>query len=295
MGRQAGRGVADEEDCVIKVVVDSTADMPEDMRKEFDISVVPLNVQFGSESLRDGIDISKDEFYRRLVEGDVMPQTSTPTLGSYLEVYERLAAQTDTIISLHVSGKLSATVQAARQAAETLSNVHIEVVDSGTIATPLAYTAVAAARAARAGKSLAEIVPLVHEVASRTFLLIGLETLKYLERGGRIGRVRAFLGTLLNVKPLIEVRDGEVQPVEQVRTSKRMLERLLEMTRALAPLEELAVLYTADRPLAEKTADRLAADGLFPREGIRLIQMSGVIGTHIGPGGVGITGLRRAG
>ncbi len=280
---------------MIKVVVDSTADIPAELLQEYNIDVIPLNIQFGSQSLRDGIDITKDEFYRRLVEEDQIPKTSTPLIGSFLEVYERVAQEADTIVSLHVSGKLSATVDAARQAAETLPQVHIEVVDTNTIVTPIMYMAIAATKAARAGKSLQEIVATIHEVGSRTFLYVGLETLKYLERGGRIGRVRAFLGTLLNVKPMLEVRDGEIHPLEQVRTSKRMQERMLELTQAQMPLEELAVLYTADRPLAEKMAERLAAAGVFPHADIRVLQMSGVIGTHTGPGGIAIAGLRRSG
>lgn len=279
---------------MIKVVVDSTADIPDDLSQQFDIRVVPLNVHFGDETLRDGIDITKDEFYQRLVESNVTPKTSAPTIGSFVDVYEQLAKETDTILSLHLASKLSATVTAARQAAPEAPQVHIEIVDTNCIATPITYMAVAAVQAIRAGKKLNEIVDLVHDIARRSFLYIGLDTLKYLERGGRIGRVRAFLGTLLNVKPLIEVRDGEVHPVEQVRTSKRLQERMLELTRAQMPLEELAVLYTADLALAQTMAHRLAEAGLLPRERIRVIQMGGVIGTHIGPGGVGITGVRRA-
>ncbi|MCG8351670.1 MAG: DegV family protein [Chloroflexales bacterium] len=279
---------------MIKVVVDSTADIPDDLAQQFDIRIVPLNVHFGDETLRDGIDITKDEFYQRLVESNVTPKTSAPTIGSFVETYEQLAKETDTILSLHLGGKLSATVTAARQAAPEVSHVHIEIVDTNSIATPITYMAVAAVKAIREGKKLDEIVALVHNIAQRSFLYIGLDTLKYLERGGRIGRVRAFLGTLLNVKPLIEVRDGEVQPVEQVRTSKRLQERMLELTRGQMPLEELAVLYTADLALAQMMANRLAEAELLPRERIRVIQMGGVIGTHIGPGGVGITGVHRA-
>ena len=149
---------------MIKVVVDSTADIPDDLAQQVDIRIVPLNVHFGDETLRDGIDITKDEFYQRLVESNVTPKTSAPTIGSFVETYEQLAKETDTILSLHLGGKLSATVTAARQAAPEVSHVHIEIVDTNSIATPITYMAVAAVKAMREGKKLDEIVALVHNI-----------------------------------------------------------------------------------------------------------------------------------
>lgn len=278
---------------MVKIVIDSTADIPDSLREEFDIRVVPLNVRFGDAVFRDGVDITKDQFYHRLVTGNDMPATSTPALGAFVETYQQLARETDAILSIHLSGKLSGTVEVARQAAALVPGVRIAVVDSQFTAMIMVFMAVAAAVAAREGKELDELVALVQGIAARSFLYVGLDTLRYLEKGGRIGRARAFLGTLLNVKPLVEVRDGEVHPLEQVRTSKRMLARMVELTQAQGPLEALAVCYTSDRAIADTVADQLASRGIFPREHMYVVQMGAVIGTHVGPGGVGLMGVRQ--
>ncbi len=279
---------------MVKIVVDSTADIPAELRREFDIQVVPLQVRFGDETFRDGVDISQDEFYQRLVTSTVLPTTSTPPPGAFIEMYERLAQETDAILAIHLSGKLSSTVGVARKAAEMVPQVRIEVVDSHSLAMVMVYMAIAAGTAVRNGAGLDTLLPLVTGVRDRAFFYVGLDTLHYLEKGGRIGLARAFLGTLLNVKPLVEVRDGEVQPLEQVRTSKRMMARLIELVQAQAPLEELALLYTSQREKAEALLEQIVAQQIFPREHIYLVQMGGVIGTHAGPGAVGVVGIRQA-
>ncbi|MFP4437600.1 MAG: DegV family protein [Chloroflexaceae bacterium] len=278
---------------MVKIVVDSTADMPAELCREFDIQVVPLQVRFDDEAFRDGIDISRDEFYQRLVTSPTLPTTSTPPPGAFVEVYERLARETDAILAIHLSGKLSSTVGVARKAAEMVPQVRIEVVDSHSLAMVMVYMAVAAGAAARNGAGVDELIPLVNRVRERAFFYVGLDTLHYLEKGGRIGRARAFLGTLLNVKPLIEVRDGEVHPLEQVRTGKRMMARLVELVQAQTPVEELALLYTSQREKAEALLEQIVAQQIFPRERIQLVQMGGVIGTHAGPGAVGVVGIKR--
>lgn len=278
---------------MVKIVVDSTADMPAELCRAFDIQVVPLQVRFGNETFRDGVDISRDAFYQRLVTSSVLPTTSTPPPGAFVEVYERLARETDAILAIHLSGKLSSTVGVARKAAEMVPQVRIEVVDSHALAMVMVYMAVAAGIAARNGAGLDELVPLVNGIRERAFFYVGLDTLHYLEKGGRIGRARAFLGTLLNVKPLIEVRDGEVHPLEQVRTGKRMMARLVELVQAQAPIEELALLYTSQREKAETLLEQIMAQQIFPRERMHLVQMGGVIGTHAGPGAVGVVGIKR--
>ncbi len=278
---------------MVKIVVDSTADMPVELCREFDIQVVPLQVRFGDETFRDGLDISRDEFYQRLVTNPTLPTTSTPPPGAFVEVYERLARETDAILAIHLSGKLSSTVGVARKAAEMVPQVRIEVVDSHSLAMVMVYMAVAAGAAARNGAGVDELVPLVNGIRERAFFYVGLDTLHYLEKGGRIGRARAFLGTLLNVKPLIEVRDGEVHPLEQVRTGKRMMARLVELVQAQTPVEELALLYTSQREKAEMLLEQIMAQQIFPRERMQLVQMGGVIGTHAGPGAVGVVGIKR--
>lgn len=280
---------------MIKIVVDSTADMPEALAQQYNITVVPLSVQFGNESFRDGVDISKDDFYRRLgSEQRSLPTTSQPPLGVFEQVYRELTADGSTVLSLHLHSKFSGTVRTAQQAADLVEGADIVVVDSEQIAMGMGYMAIAAAKAAKAGARIEEVTQLIKAMNRRIFLYVGLDTLRYLQQGGRIGPVQAFLGTLLSVKPIIQVANGEPRPLEQVRTGKRVIARMVELVQSQGPLEELAVLYTTDRDQAQTLADALVAQGLFPRDQLVLAQMGGVIGTHIGPGGIGINGVRRS-
>jgi DegV family protein with EDD domain len=193
-----------------------------------------------------------------------------------------------------MSSTVQVAQQAARQVMDSQPQVRIEVVDSQQITVLMTYMVLAAAAAAEQGKGLDEVVPLVCDMAARGFIYVGFESLHHLERGGRIGHVRAFLGTLLRVKPLAALVEGELQPLERVRTTKRMLGRLVDLTREQGELEELAVLYGVRRDMAEKLHGQLAETGIIPPERIRLIQVSGVTGTHTGPDSLGIAGLRSA-
>lgn len=276
---------------MVRVVVDSTADIPPAIRDELEISVVPLMVQFGDQSYRDGVDLTNDQFYARLAGGETFPKTSQPAPGAFLETYQQLAPGADGIISIHISPQLSGTYTSAEQATAMLDNARVTLVDSTQTALSQGFLAIMAARAAREGKSLPEIEALVRSLIPRIFIYAGLDTLKYLERGGRIGRMRAFLGTLLNVKPILEVRSGEVHPIEQVRTSKRLPLRMMELARQHQPIEQLAVLYTSDPTLALDLVERCVAAALLPRDKILLAQMGPVIGTHVGPGAIGIAGI----
>jgi DegV family protein with EDD domain len=278
---------------LIKIVVDSTADMPDQLLREHNIAVVPVLAQFGGETLRDGIDITKDEFYRRLVASDEPPKTAAPPVGLFEETFSRLAADGSEILSISLVGKLSGTYNAARQAAEMVEGARIACVDSQMTTVPMAFLALEASRAIRAGKSLDETVALVESLRSRAVLYVALQTLRYLEKGGRIGKMRALLGTMLSVKPIMQVRDSEVQPVEQVRTWKRVPSRLVELAQSRGAYAELAMVYTTTRDVAEQLADLCAAVGLMPRERILVVQAGGVLGTHVGPGAIGIGGILK--
>jgi fatty acid kinase fatty acid binding subunit len=278
---------------MIKIVVDSTADLPDDIRARYDISVVPVLAQFGRETLRDGVDISRAEFYTRLVESEEPPKTSAPSIGMFEEVFRKLAAEGHEILSISLAGGLSATFNAARQAAELVDGTRIACVDSRTVTMPMGFLVIAAARAVQAGRSLDQVVALVEGMRSRTVLYVALETLRYLEKGGRIGRMRALLGTMLNVKPILEVRNAEIQPVEQVRTWKRVPTRMVELMQARGSFEDLAVLYTTTRDTAEQLADQCAAAGLMARERILVVQASAVLGVHTGPGALGVGGILK--
>lgn len=275
----------------VAVAVDSTADIPESIRIELDIATIPLSIIFGSESYRDGVDITTDEFYQRLIESDVHPSTSQPSLGAFIEVYQELARTHAGIISIHIGGKLSGTVRAAEQAKELVPEVPIRVIDSGSVSLGCGFLGIEAARMAQAGKSLDEIAQQVEALIPKARVWAVLDTLKYLERGGRIGRSRAFLGTLLNVKPIIQVKESEVLPIEQVRTHKKAIVRLVELVSAEAPYRYLAVLHSTSEPFAQELADRLGA--LHPRTDIIVSQLTGVIGVHGGPGIVGVGGIKQ--
>ncbi len=282
---------------MIAIVTDSTADIPDDLRELHAIHVVPLRVQFGEQTFRDGVDLSKDEFYTRLLRSDVLPTTSTPPVGAFLEQYRSLLDHTDTILSLHISGKLSSTVRTARQAAEMVMherpNTHIEVIDTGWAQMIVSYMAVQASIAARAGATVSELTILIDNLKERAFTYIGFDTLKFLERGGRIGRARSLLGTLLRVKPIVAMRDGEVVPLEQVRTHRRLISRMVELVHEQGPLDELAIQYSNDPEPAHAVREQLLSTELLPVEQIRIVQTGSVVGTHIGPNGIGVLGLRR--
>ena len=271
-------------------VVDSTADIPQPIRQELNIAVVPLTILFGKETFQDGVDLSNDDFYRRLIEGDIHPSTSQPSPGLFAETYERLAQDHDGIISIHLSGNLSGTVRSAQQAIEMVPQIPIRVIDSGSVSMGIGFLGIEAARMAQAGKSLDEIAARIEPMVPNVRLWAVLDTLKYLERGGRIGRAGAFLGTLLNVKPLIQVR-GEVLPSERVRTHKKAIARMVELASAEAPYQHLAVLYSTGEQYAEELANQLSA--IHPRDQILVSQLTGVIGVHGGPGVVGVTGIKH--
>ena len=276
---------------MIKIVVDSTADIPPALRAQLDITVVPVLAQFGSQTFRDDVDLTRDEFYARLIESPEPPKTAAPSVGMFEETFRRIAADGSQILSISVAGALSGTYNAARQAAQLVEGARIACADSQTATMAFGFLALHAAEATRAGKSLDEAVALVEQLRARTVLYVGLDTLRYLEKGGRIGRMRAFLGTMLSVKPILEVRNAEIVPVEQVRTSRRLPPRMVELGQARGSFSDLAVLYTTTRDAAEQMAGLCAAAGLMPRERIAVVQASGVLGVHTGPGALGLAGI----
>ena len=280
----------------VHIVVDSTADIPADARAAYHIHVVPVLLHRQGETLRDDIDISRDEYYRWIAEHDELPTTSAPSVGMFEEVFRELTRDGGAVLSISVAAGLSATYNAAVQAARLVlvEGARIICVDSHSIAMPIAYLALAAARRLAQGATLEEAVALVETLREQTVAYVALQTLRYLERGGRISRTRALLGTLLDVKPILEVRNSQVLPVERVRTWRRVPERLLELAQARGAYQELSVVYTTNRAEAESLADACAAAGLLARDRIRTVQIGAVLGTHMGPGALGITGLLNA-
>lgn len=276
---------------MITIVVDSTADLPAELLERYGIGVVPVLLQIGQETMRDNVDLSRDAFYQRLVESPELPRTAAPPIGAFMQVFEPLLEAGHEVISLSVAGALSSTYGAAQQAARLLGSDRITCFDSATTTLAMGFQALVAAEAAQAGASRDEVLELLGRLREQAVLYFGVETLHYLEKGGRIGRVKAMLGTMLSVKPIIELRAGAVLPVEQVRTWRRVPGRLVELCAARGRYARLAVLYTSDRAVALDLADACAAAGLMPREHILVAQVAAALGAHAGPGAVGIAGL----
>jgi DegV family protein with EDD domain len=270
---------------MVKVVTDSAADLPAGVAQELGITVVPLYVHFGQEVYRDGVDLEADEFYRRLPTSSQFPTTSAPGPGVFTEVYEGLVAQGHQVVSIHISSKLSATHQAAVTAIQEMEG-KVAVVDSLSVSLGIGLLAMAAARAAREGQGLEQVVSQVESAVPRTQIVFMVDTLEYLQKGGRIGRAQAFLGSVLNIKPILHIKEGEVHPLERARSRAKAVNRLCEMATARGPVEALGVIYTTTRQEADEVVGRLAP--LAAGKGVSLAQMGAVLGAHGGPGLLGV-------
>ena len=254
-----------------------------------DITVVPLYVMLGDTSHRDGLDITPDEFYRHLVSSPKLPTTAQPSVADFQAVYGDLLGQGHQVLSIHISQKLSGTLNSAEQARTLLGNdgaSRVEIVDSRLASISLGLVALAAAQAAQAAESLQGLANRVHQDLPLTHALIMLDTLEYLQRGGRIGKAQAFLGSVLSVKPILRLQDGEVHPAERPRNRERAVGRLIEMARELAPVRRLAVIHSTTPDQAEALRHRLA--DLLPFDEIVSTRFGPILGTYVGPGALGI-------
>jgi DegV family protein with EDD domain len=276
----------------VKIITDSTSDLPADLVESLDIAVVPLNIHFGTETFKDGIDLLPDDFYGRLIDGPVLPKTSQPSVGHFAEVYDRLGRDADGIVSVHVSSMLSGTFNSAVQGASQASvSCPIEVVDTLRVSMSAGIVAMMAARAAQSGAGMEEVVGVARDAVERCRCIAMLDTLEYLEKGGRIGKAKALVGSLLKIRPMIRI-EGEVHELGKERSRKRGIARLEQIARETGPLEELSVIYSTDPDDACALADNLG--DLLPEGKEPIIARFGpVIGTYAGPGALGI-GLLRA-
>lgn len=271
----------------IALVTDSTGDLTPEMAEELAVTIVPLRVIFGNEAYREGVDITSEEFYERLIKSRQLPTTSAPSVGDFQEVYERLLEEADGVVSIHISGKLSATIQAAQTAKQSIAKPErIEVVDSQATSLGMGFAVMEAAEAAQAGAKLAEVKAAAESVPPRFSAMFMVDTLEYLRRGGRIGRARAYLGTLLSIKPILSLREGEVYPEERVRTRARGLERIIQSAIRHQNVRRAAVGHSTTPDEAESIRERLAM--AFPNVKVHLVRFGPVLGTHAGPGIVGV-------
>lgn len=270
----------------VKVVTDSASDIPVTIARDLGITVVPDNVHFGQRTYRDGVDLTKEEFFIELAKSPVLPTTSQPAVGVFEEVYRQLAREARQIVSIHLPAKLSAVLNSAHLAAQSLPDLEIVLIDSTQVSMGMGWLVIIAARAARQGKNLAEILALVKDTIPRLRLIAMLDTLEYVQKGGRIGKGAALLGTLLSMKPIVQLLDSELLPVENVRTRRRALQRLAEIVTEMAPLEKAAVVHANAPALAHELAERLAP--VHPSDRMFIGQVGAILGTHTGPGAVGV-------
>jgi DegV family protein with EDD domain len=267
----------------VRIVTDSTSDLPRGVVEELGITVVPLNVHFDMDTYRDGVDIDAEEFYKRLITSSTLPKTSAPAPGVFIDSYRKLAGEVEAIVSIHISSKLSGTYESAQAAQRDLAGeCRIEVINSESVSMGLGLLAITAAKAAKAGATAEEIVKLVRESIPRVHLVGALDTLEFLAKGGRVGKASAWIGSLLSIKPLISVRDGEVVPLDRVRTRSKSLERFHQLLKEHLPAKELGVMYSTDVEEAEKLAEHLKE--LFPQQPVYLARFGPVLGTYMGPG-----------
>ncbi len=271
----------------IAIVTDSTADLPPALRDELGITVVPLNVHFGDQVFRDQVDLSTEAFMERLTRSAVLPHTSQPSPGAFATVFEELAREHDGIISIHISGKLSGTVQSAQLAKTQLADrIPIEVIDSRNASLGLGLQVLRAAELAATGLGLADLARQLRDETDRYHLVFFVDTLEYLQRGGRIGRAAALAGSVLRLKPVLRIEEGQVVPHERTRTRARALAVLEQFVRSLARIERFAVVHSTSPEDAERLAVSLGS--LTPQKPPIVATFGPVVATHAGPGAVGV-------
>jgi len=270
------------------IVVDSTADFPNAHERYPNWRVVPLYVNFGTESFRDGVDLSAHEFYERLRTAPELPTTSQPTPADFLATYEELGGY-ERILSLHIASKLSGTFQSAGTAAEMLGDGRVRTIDSNTVSLALAMLGLAIQRRLERGTSDEEIDALVERYSRDLGLLFTVDTLEFLARGGRIGRAKAFAGQLMNVKPILSIRDAEVVPVKRVRGNRKAFQEFVDTLDAQTrdePGLRVGIAH-ADAPERMEEIAKMVRDRR-PQATIEMqSNLGAVVGTHAGPGTVG--------
>ncbi len=273
----------------VSIVTDSTSSMTQAMGQEYGIHVMPIYVAFGTQTYLDGVDLDPELFYRLLRESKQLPTTSQPPVVDFVQAYTALSEQAEAIVSIHLSHKMSATLDSALAARKQLPDVPIHVIDSRSTSMDLGLVAIAAARAAAAGQDADRVVQLVEKLIPKTNIIFTVGTMEYLHRGGRIGGATALLGSALRIKPILYVRDGQVEPLEKPRTRKRAVRRVLDLMAERVGTSEAvhAVVMHCDTPdeaqvMAEQVAARFHCVELITGEA------GPIIGTHTGPGTLGV-------
>ncbi len=277
----------------VRVVTDSTADLSPELCHKLGITVVPLTVHFGEQTYRDGVDLSSQEFFAKLQSSSQLPKTSQPPAGAFAEAYSALADEAEQVLSIHVSSRLSQTCNSAQLGArEVEGRCRVEVVDSLQVSLGLGLIVMAAARAVRDGASLEEARDIARRAASNTRTVCLLDTLEYLAKGGRIGKLQFWLGSTLRplavfkVIPMLLIKDGEAHPLDRVRTRRRGLERLAREVLEAQGLTDVGVVYSTTPDEARELSRRIGER--VPQERLHTAQFGPVLGTYVGPGAIGV-------
>jgi DegV family protein with EDD domain len=275
---------------MVKMVTDSASDLTPEVIKDLEITVVPLHIQFGNETYKDRVDLSPEEFYDKLQHSSVLPSTSAPSPGMFAEAFDELAEKYSQILGVFVSRKLSATYDAALQGIKLMKRkCQVELVDSTLGIMGQGLLVMEAAKKALAGASLSELINLMSETIPRIHVRVTLDTLEYLARGGRIGKVQAFLGSMLKMNPILGIKDGVAFPAARVRSRAKATEWLFEFASKFSKVKALAVEYGTNVAEAKAFAKRMAS--VFPKAPIYLSNVSPVVGTHTGPNPLSVTVL----
>lgn len=276
----------------IKIVTDSTCDLPEEIIDQYAISVVPLYINIGDQGYLDQVDISRKEFYENLPDYPIQPTTGTPGIQVFTDVYQSLADEgAEQILSIHISEALSATVDVARKAAENFAAVPVTVIDSQQLSMGTGFAVLTAAQMIEAGNSLEEILETLNDQMARTHVFAALDTLEFLRRSGRLNGVVSSLGSLLQLKPILTMNNGLAGSVN-VRTTKKALKKVLHMLKDNLPIEKVALLHTNAPEKAQKLYEMAAS--MLPEGKIMSMDITPVIGAHIGPGAAGFAIISAA-
>jgi DegV family protein with EDD domain len=272
----------------IKIVTDSTCDLPQEVINELDITVVPCYINFPDKSYIDGVDISRKEFYQKLPHYEVPPTTSAPALGTFLQAYKDLVdGGADAIFSIHISSILSGIHNVAVLASEAMEKMVVKTFDAGQLSLGTGLVVEAVARAAKAGESLENLMKLARDMASRSFTFAAIDTMKYLQRSGRVSHLKASLGSLLQIKPILQMHQARVQ-MSMARTLKGSMVRLVEILRSLGPLQKVALVHTNAPDRAAQLLE-LAMPYISQKDKFYSMDVTPVLGAHLGPGGFGFS------
>lgn len=272
----------------VKIITDSLSDITSDVAKEIGVVVIPLTVIFGRETFLDRVTITTDQFYDRLINGDIWPTTTQPTPAAFTEIYNELAKETDEILVVTLSSKLSGTYESALNAKNLVkAKCRIEVIDSKTVAGGLGLIILSAARKAKSGANLDEMVEFVRGAMNRSHFIVYFDTLTYLAKGGRIGKAKELLGSVLSIKQILTMKDGELAPLTRKRSLSAGMDHLYNFMTGFSDVELMAVEHTTTLDVADKLAERLSVG--FDKDKIYRSIVSPVLGVHGGPGAIAVT------